>query len=123
MTCPYSDGFQCFFTQAQCVVPMIWNVPVPVTPEFPPTLGFCLSPVAGGYINLSIANRANITDTAILAFVDLKNSTASTSSPLSLTTIIGISAGALAVLVIILYSCTSCRKKTILTHTDPWQQT
>jgi hypothetical protein len=43
---------------------------------------------------------------------------ASTNSlPLSLTTIIGISAGALVLLLIILYSCTTCRTRKILTHT------
>jgi hypothetical protein len=43
--------------------------------------------------------------------------------PLSLTTIIGISAGALILLIIILYGCTTCRKQKILTHTPApnWQ--
>jgi hypothetical protein len=124
MTCPYSDGVKCFFTPAQCVDPNIWNTPIPRVPEFPPTLGFCLSPVAGGYINLSIANWENITNTAILAFIDLKESTASAAvRPLSLTTIIGISVGAFALLIIIIWSFTACKKRTILIHTPTpsWQ--
>lgn len=120
MTCPYSDGFQCFFTLAQCVEPNIWQAPVPFVPGFPQSLGSCLTPSIGGYINLSIANRANITDTAIVAFTVLKGTATTTTGSWtpSNTEILGISFGGLALLIILLYSCTLCNKKkaTVLTN-------
>ena len=121
MTCPYSDGFQCFFTQAQCVSPVIWQAPVPLVPGFPPSLGSCLAPSIGGYINLSVANRANITDAAIVAFVALKETAAATTGSWtpSNTEILGISFGCLASLILLVYSCTLCnKKKKVLTEGD-----
>jgi hypothetical protein len=123
MTCPYSDGFQCFFTLAQCVEPSVWQAPVPLVPKFPTTLGFCLAPSIGGYINLSITNRANITDAAIVAFVALKETAAAKTTgswTLSNIEILGISFGCLAFLILLLYSCTLCnKKKEVLTNTNP----
>jgi len=122
MTCPYSDGFQCFFTLAQCVGPNIWQAPVPLVPGFPQSLGSCLAPSVGGYINLSIANRGNITDTAIVAFVALKETAAATTTSSwtpSNTEILGISFGCLALLILLLYCCTLCnKKKKVLTEGD-----
>lgn len=119
MTCPYSDGFQCFFTVAQCVSPAIWQAPVPLIPGFPQSLGYCMAPAVGGYINLSIVNRANITEAAVIAFVNLKETARTTAGwTLSNTEIIGISFGCLALLILLLYSCSLCGKKkaTVLTN-------
>jgi hypothetical protein len=81
-----------------------------------------MAPAVGGYINLSIANRANITDTAVVAFTVLKGTTLAATtngywSPSNIE-ILGISFGCLALLILLLYICSLCGKKkaTVLTN-------
>ncbi len=61
-----------------------------------------MAPTTGGYINLSVVNRGNITEAAIIAFVNLKETAQATAAwALSPTEIIGISIGGFALIVII----------------------
>ena len=73
LSCPFSDGFECYYLQSQCTAPSVWQGLSYPVPNFPNELGFCLVPVTGGYINLSIACRNNITQSSVTAFLKLKD--------------------------------------------------
>ena len=78
LSCPFSDGFECYYLQSQCTTPSVWQGLSYPVPNFPNELGFCLVPVTGGYINLSIACRQNITQDSVTAFVNLRDNLAFT---------------------------------------------
>jgi hypothetical protein len=74
-SCPFSDGFECFYTAEQCISPAVWEQLYYPSPGFPRQLGFCIviDSIAKGYVNLSLYCRHNITRESISAFVSIRN--------------------------------------------------
>ena len=116
-TCPFSDGFECFYIQSQCISPAVWEGLSYPSPGFPTELGSCMVPIVNsatkkydGYINLSIACRHNLTQESITAFLNLKKDSDTRSSSsgsgilsmLSLPAIIGLSIGSFLVAFLII---------------------
>jgi hypothetical protein len=72
-SCPFSDGFECFYTAEQCTSPAVWEKLYYPNPGFPKQLGFCIVDISNGYVNLSLYCRQNVTRESIMAFISIRN--------------------------------------------------